>query len=108
MAAKKKQNKPKENQEEHPIILQRFPAFGSQFKQDLAWWFKTDYKKASKILDLVTAVMTDPFQGIGKPEPLKYLDTDIWSRRIDLEHRLIYRVSETQIDFIACRFHYQD
>ena len=45
--------------------------------------------------------MTDPFQGIGKPEPLKYLDADIWSRRIDLEHRLIYRVSEAQIDFVA-------
>ena len=52
--------------------------------------------------------MTDPFQGIGKPEPLKYLDEDSWSRRIDLEHRLIYRVSETQIDFVACRFHYED
>ena len=52
--------------------------------------------------------MTDPFQGIGKPEPLKYLDADIWSRRIDLEHRLIYRVRETQIDFVACRFHYED
>ena len=81
MVAKKKQNKPKENQEEHPIILQRFPAFGSQFKQDLAWWFKTDYKKANKILDLLTAVMTDPFQDIGKPEPLKYLDADTWSHR---------------------------
>ena len=44
--------------------------------------------------------MTEPFQGIGT-EPLKYLDADIWSRRIDLEHRLIYRVSETQIDFVA-------
>ena len=52
--------------------------------------------------------MTDPFQGIGKPEPLKYLDANIWSRRIDLEHRLIYRVSETQIDFVTCRFHYED
>lgn len=108
MAAKKKQNKSKENQEQNIIIIQRFPGFSLQFKQDLAWWFKTDYKKASKVLDLVTAVMTDPFQGIGKPEPLKYLDADIWSRRIDLEHRLIYRVSETQIDFVACRFHYED
>ena len=52
--------------------------------------------------------MTDPYQGTGKPEPLKYLDEDSWSRRIDLEHRLIYRVSETQIDFVACRFHYED
>lgn len=52
--------------------------------------------------------MADPFQGIGKPEPLKYLDADVWSRRIDLEHRLIYLVGSTQIDFLACRFHYKD
>ena len=50
--------------------------------------------------------MKNPFQGIGKPEPLKYLDSNIWSRRIDLEHRLIYRITQNQIDFLACRFHY--
>ncbi|NET38078.1 MAG: Txe/YoeB family addiction module toxin [Cyanothece sp. SIO1E1] len=84
----------------------RSPGFSSRFKEDLAWWFKTDFKKASKILDLVTAVMQNPFQGIGKPEPLKYVDSDLWSRRIDLEHRLVYRVGTTQIDFLTCRFHY--
>ncbi len=104
MAAKKK-NKD-EGDKLQPVIY-RTPGFSSQFKEDLAWWFKNDYKKASKILDMVTAVMADPFIGIGKPEPLKYLDADIWSRRIDLEHRLIYRVQKTQIDFLACRFHYE-
>lgn len=106
MTAKKKQKKD-ESEEIQPLV-QRSPGFGTQFKQDLAWWFKTDYKKACKILDMVTVVMADPFQGIGKPEPLKYLDADIWSRRIDLEHRLIYRVGNTQIDFLSCRFHYED
>lgn len=64
-------------------------------------------REAAKILDLVTAVMRDPFKGIGKPEPLKYMDSDVWSRRIDLEHRFIYRVGQHQIDFLACRFHYE-
>lgn len=105
MVAKRKK---KNESEEKPLPIGRSPGFSSQFKEDLAWWFKTDYKKASKILDLVTAVMIDPFQGIGKPEPLKYLDADVWSRRIDLEHRLIYLVGSTQIDFLACRFHYKD
>lgn len=103
-AKKKKQNKP----EESPQLVQRSPGFSSNFKQDLAWWFKTDYKKASKILDLVTDVMVDPFQGLGKPEPLKYLEGNIWSRRIDLEHRLVYQISTTQINFLACRFHYEE
>jgi toxin YoeB len=104
LAAKKKKN---ELEEVQPLV-HRSPGFSKQFKEDLAWWFKTDYKKASKILDMVTVVMADPFKGIGKPEPLKYLDVDIWSRRIDLEHRLIYQVGSTQIDFLACRFHYED
>jgi toxin YoeB len=73
----------------------------------LAWWFKQDVQKGSKILDLVTAVMEDLFKGIGKPEPLKYLDAEIWLRRIDLEHRFVYRVRNTQVDFLACRYHYE-
>lgn len=85
----------------------RVPGFSSKFKEDLAWWFKHDFKKASKIMDMITAVMQDPFQGIGKPEPLKYMESDLWSRRIDLEHRLIYRLEDTQIDFLTCRFHYE-
>ena len=101
---KKKQNSLSQSLQPIP---NRIPGFSSQFKQDLGWWFKNDAKKAAKILDMVTAVMLDPFKGVGKPEPLKYLDSDIWSRRIDLEHRLIYRVSQNQIDFLACRFHYE-
>jgi toxin YoeB len=99
--------KKKQQQEKSEKIVRQVPAFSAQFKDDLAWWFKTDVKKATKILDMVTAVMANPFQGIGKPEPLKYLDSDTWSRRIDLEHRLIYRITKTQIDFLACRFHYE-
>ncbi|NWF61212.1 MAG: Txe/YoeB family addiction module toxin [Fischerella sp.] len=101
----KKKKKKSEVDEVQPVVVNRSPGFSSQFKEDLARWCKQDFHKASKILDLVTAVMQDPFEGIGKPEPLKYLDADIWSRRIDLEHRLVYRVGNTQIDFLACRYH---
>ena len=103
-----KKKKKRENKDESlQSIVNRFPGFSSQFKEDLGWWFKNDPKKAAKILDMVTAIMQDPFQGIGKPEPLKYMDSDLWSRRIDLEHRLIYLVSKHQIDFLSCRFHYE-
>ncbi len=103
----KNKKKKSETDEIQPVVVNRSPGFSSRFKEDLAWWFKQDFQKASKILDLVTFVMQDPFEGIGKPEPLKYLDADIWSRRIDLDHRLVYRVGNIQIDFLACRYHYE-
>lgn len=103
----KKKKKKADSELIKQVVVNRSPGFSSRFKEDLAWWFKHDARKAGKILDLVTAVMQEPFKGIGKPEPLKYMDTDIWSRRIDLEHRLVYRVGKTQIDFLACRYHYE-
>jgi len=103
----KKKKKKVEADEINPVVVNRSPGFSSIFKEDLAWWFKQDGQKASKIFDFLTAVMQDPFDGIGKPESLKYLDADIGSRRIDLEHRLVYPVGNTQIDFLACRYHYE-
>ncbi len=88
------------------LPVQWVPIFDSAFREDLAWWFKVDAAKANKILDLIADVMRSPFEGIGKPELLKYMDADTWSRRIDLEHRLVYRVSRDRIDFLACRYHY--
>ena len=105
MATKK--NKPKKEPQELPSIVNRVPGFSFQFKEDLGWWFKSNRKKAAKILDMVTAVMEKPFEGVGKPEPLKYLGSNIWSRRIDLEHRFIYQIHQDRIDFLACRFHYE-
>jgi toxin YoeB len=84
------------------------PSFATKFKDDLGWWFRNDNKKAAKILDLVTAVMSDPFTGIGKPEALKYMEGNFWWRRIDLEHRLVYVVDREQIVFFACRYHYEE
>ncbi|MGL5033048.1 MAG: Txe/YoeB family addiction module toxin [Microcystaceae cyanobacterium] len=87
--------------------ISRHPNFTERFRDDLAWWYKTDKLKANKILDLIEAIMREPFLGIGKPEPIKYLDPDTWSRRIDLEHRLVYRITENRVDFLAARYHYQ-
>jgi toxin YoeB len=67
---------------------------------------EADRNTAMRILQLVEAVLKDPFTGIGKPEPLKYVLAGAWSRRITQEHRLVYKVSETRIDFLQARYHY--
>lgn len=77
-----------------------------EFREDLQYWVKTDRKAALRILELVEAVLQDPFMGIGKPEPLKFVLAGCWSRRITQEHRLVYSVSERRIDFLQARYHY--
>ncbi len=84
----------------------RKAVFQPEFREDLRYWVKTQRKIALRALDLVEAVMRDPFTGIGKPEPLKYLGPGVWSRRLTQEHRLVYRVSESRIDFVQARYHY--
>lgn len=74
--------------------------------EDLAYWVKKDRRKAQKILDLVQEVAKDPFNGKGKPEPLKHSLSGCWSRRIDQEHRLVYSVDDQKIRILSCRFHY--
>ncbi len=81
-------------------------AFDIRFREDLRYWIECDRKVALKVLSLVEAVMRNPFDGIGKPEPLKYLGADIWSRRITQEHRLVYLVGKDRIEFLQCRHHY--
>lgn len=103
----KKKTKKNSSESIETVVIRKSPGFSSQFKEDLAWWFARDFPKASKILDLVAAAIEDPFIGIGKPEPLKYLAADLWSQRLDLEHRLVYRVGDAQIDFLSCRYHYE-
>ena len=78
-----------------------------QFREDLTHWVDVDRRTALKVLKLVEAILRDPFEGEGKPEPLKYLLPDIWSRRITLEHRLVYRILEGQIHFLSARYHYE-
>jgi toxin YoeB len=84
----------------------RESVFHSEFRQDLRYWVQTDRNTALRIFELIEAVVRDPFQGIGKPEPLKHVLSGAWSRRITQEHRLVYRVTEKRIDFLQARYHY--
>ncbi len=80
--------------------------FQPEFREDLRWWVKTDRKTELRVLDLVEAVRRDPTGGIGKPEPLKYLGSGVWSRRVTQEHRLVYVVRGDRVDFLQARYHY--
>jgi len=85
---------------------ERLSVFHTEFREDLAYWVKIDRKVALRILDIVEAIMRNPFEGIGKPELLRYLGGGVWSRRITQEHRLVYVVGDDKIDFVQCRYHY--
>ena len=84
----------------------RSAIFHPEFRKDLSFWVTNDRKTALRILQLVEAILTDPFTGIGKPEPLKYVLAGAWSRRITQEHRLVYKVADERIDFLQARYHY--
>lgn len=84
----------------------RGAVFQPEFVDDLRHWVASNRKTALRVLDIVDAVLRDPFQGIGKPEPLKYLGTGCWSRRLTQEHRVVYRVADDRIDFLQARYHY--
>lgn len=84
----------------------RKSVFTDKFKEDLQDWKKTSPKTVKRIRKLIEAIINDPFQGIGKPEPLKYQGSDVWSRRINDEHRIIYLISADQIAFLQARKHY--
>ncbi|HEV2199715.1 MAG TPA: Txe/YoeB family addiction module toxin [Bryobacteraceae bacterium] len=86
--------------------VERESVFHPEFREDLRYWVEADRKVALRILQMVEAVLRDPFSGIGKPEPLKYVLVGCWSRRITQEHRLVYRVSGNRIDFLQARYHY--
>lgn len=86
--------------------LARDAVFHPEFREDLRYWVETDRRIALRALDIVEATIRNPFEGIGKPEPLKYLAPNTWSRRLTQEHRIIYLVSEIRIDFLQARYHY--
>ena len=84
----------------------RQAVFHPEFREDLRYWVKSERNTALRVLDLVEATLRDPFAGVGKPEPLRYLLAGCWSRRITQEHRLVYRVGDERIDFLQARYHY--
>lgn len=75
--------------------------------EDYLYWLKTDKKVLKRINDLIKDIQRQPFDGLGKPEPLKHEFRGYWSRRITEEHRLVYRVEDDVIYIQQCRFHYR-
>ena len=84
----------------------RESVFHPEFREDLQYWVKTDRKVALRAFQIIKAITRDPFSGIGKPEPLKYLSAGTWSRRLTQEHRIVYLVRDKRIDFLQARYHY--
>jgi toxin YoeB len=84
----------------------RVSVFETEFREDLHYWIETERRVALRLMDIVESVMRDPFQGIGKPEPLKHLGPGICSRRLTQEHRVIYLVQRDAIHFLKARYHY--
>jgi toxin YoeB len=80
--------------------------FTESAARDLAHWKETNPKIVERIKSLVESIQSTPFAGIGKPEALKHDLAGYWSRRINKEHRLVYRVDRDEIIVIQCRFHY--
>jgi len=72
---------------------------------DYLYWQRTDKKTLKKINELIRDIERSPMEGIGKPEALKFELSGFWSRRIDAEHRLVYRVIEKDLHILACRYH---
>jgi toxin YoeB len=89
-----------------PASAEREAVFHPEFRQDIRYWVETDRKIALRAFELIEGILRDPFAGIGKPEPLKYVLAGCWSRRLTQEHRLVYRVSARRIDFLQARYHY--
>ncbi|HEA83960.1 MAG TPA: Txe/YoeB family addiction module toxin [Thermodesulfobacterium geofontis] len=74
--------------------------------EDYLYWQQTDKKILKKINELIKDILRHPYNGKGKPEPLKYELEGYWSRRINKEHRLVYKVEEDTLIIIQCKYHY--
>ena len=74
--------------------------------EDYLYWQKNDKKQLKRIHELLKDIARSPFEGIGKPEPLKHKYAGYWSQSIDEQHRLIYKYEEGRIEIVKCRFHY--
>lgn len=80
--------------------------FSSQAWEDYLYWQKTDRGKLGRVNELIKEIVRTPFQGAGKPEPLRHALAGYWSRRIDEEHRLVYKVEGDSVLIAQARFHY--
>jgi toxin YoeB len=89
------------------VAKRRQAIFHSEFREDLEFWVKNDRKIALRLLEIVEAILREPFTGIGKPEPLKHVLAGAWSRRLTQEHRVVYFVADDWVDFLQARYHYE-
>jgi toxin YoeB len=88
------------------VGVRREAVFQPEFLEDLRFWVASDRRVALRALGLVESILRDPFTGIGKPKPLKYLAAGTWSRRLTQEHRIVYLVQRDRVDFLQARYHY--
>jgi toxin YoeB len=87
--------------------VERQAVFEPEFLEDLEYWVQTDRKMALRLIKMVREILRDPFEGIGKPEPLKYEFSGAWSRRLNQQHRIVYLVSDDRVNFLKGRYHYE-
>lgn len=86
--------------------MSRKIVFESSAFTDFNNWAKLDKKIQRKIIELIKDIDRHPFQGLGKPEALKHDLSGYWSRRINQEHRLVYKVTNNEIIILSCKYHY--
>ncbi len=82
--------------------------FSKNAWEDYTSWQNQDKKTLKKVNSLIKDIQSSPYDGIGKPEPLKYDLAGLWSRRIDHEHRLVYRIEKEDFLIYSCRYHYDN
>ena len=81
-------------------------SFHASAWEDYLYWQRTDRTKVKRINELIRDILRDPYAGIGKPEPLRHALAGFWSRRIDDEHRIVYKWERGQLTILQLRYHY--
>ena len=84
----------------------RVAVIQDECRQDIRHWVDTNRKMALRVLDLMEAALRDPYEGVGKPEHLKHMGGNVWSRRINETDRLVYEVFDNRVEFLQARYHY--
>ena len=80
--------------------------YSKKAKEDYEYWAEHNPKIVSRIEKLLKDIESQPFKGLGKPEPLKFKYSGYWSRRIDHQHRLVYKIFDGDVYVVQCRYHY--
>lgn len=88
------------------VNKRRDSVFQPEFLDDLRYWAQQDRRLLIKLLNIIEATIREPFEGIGKPEPLRHKQPGTWSGRLNREHRVVYLVLNDRISFLQARYHY--